>query len=733
MTQLECVRSIVSICAMVLANSAFAASTERVSVSSVERQALQSSSYPAVSQDGRFVVFESTAANLVNDDTNGVSDVFVRNLRNGTTERISTSSAGEEGDKFSGRASISANGRFVSFYSCATNLVEEDLNDHCDIFVRDRKEHTTALVSISTDGVQGDRDSGGFSSIGANGRVIAFESTAGNLAPEDIAGNGGVFVRDMIDGTTDLVSKSSAGIAANTVARLPLVAGDGRFVFFESGATNLVIPNDIKSQSDIFVRDRDLGTTEKVSVNLHGEESASVPGESRRASISADGRFVAFVSNADDLVASDTNGVDDIFVRDLVTNTTARAHAGKQGGEPYDPILSTSISGDGRFVTFSFASGVANDQGVVEHDIFVRDLHTAILRRVNVTNLGRESRGVASEPGMSSDGRFVAFLSDAPDLIEHDTNEVPDIFLRDFGPVSQSRNELLADLGPKGLWQRSSTGVWARIDRQSPIAIAAADLDGSFTEDVVASFPGRGLFSRYNNRGDWNRLNASPPSRVVSGDFDGNNVADLAADFGARGLLAKINEGSWSRWGDASDGLAACDLNGDGKDELIVDRGGARGLWLLHFGRPWIKIHSWSPSYLATGDLNGDGQCDVIADFGSGRGILVRRGGVRAWHKVAGLSSHGLATGDLDGNGKDEIIAALPHVLRARFNDTGPWFTLDTRSPSHMVILDLDHNGEDDIVAGFPGEALSARYNNSGAWTLLRAAIVYDLAAGAFQ
>jgi Tol biopolymer transport system component len=291
--------------------------TSRVSRSSAGVQENDHSNAPSISADGRYVVFESDATNLVAGDSNGMSDVFVRDRQTGSTSRVSRSSAGIEGNGNSYDSSLSADGRYVTFNSDATNLVTGDTNIAADIFVRDRQTGTTTLVSRTSAGVVGDGSSYG-PSISGNGRYVVFDSLATNLAAGDTNGYRDTFVRDRQTGTTTLVSKNSAGAEGNLPSYEPAITSDGRYVVFQSDATNLAA-GDSNAVSDIFVRDRQTGTTTLVSKDSAGVEGN---GGSNSASISDDGRYVLFASDATNLVADDTNGYRDIFVRDRQTGTT---------------------------------------------------------------------------------------------------------------------------------------------------------------------------------------------------------------------------------------------------------------------------------------------------------------------------------------------------------------------------------------------------------------------------
>jgi Tol biopolymer transport system component len=286
--------------------------TERVSVGAGGTEAHGTSSLCSLSANGRFVAFASTAPNLVVGDSNGVRDVFVRDRALGTTERVSVSGTGATANAASGQPFISADGRFVSFTSGASNLVGSDTNGVSDVFLRDRAARTTRRISVRSGGAQADGASSE-SSISGNARFVAFQSVASGLVPGDANARTDVFVHDRVTGATTRVSVGSGAAEANGNSLLGEqlgISADGRFVAFASGAGNLV-PNDGNGTSDVFVRDRARGTTTRLSVSEAGRAGN---GTSSRPTIAPAGRHVAFVSAATNLVASDTNGVQDVFV-----------------------------------------------------------------------------------------------------------------------------------------------------------------------------------------------------------------------------------------------------------------------------------------------------------------------------------------------------------------------------------------------------------------------------------
>jgi Tol biopolymer transport system component len=382
---------------------------------------------PAISADGRYVAFESLASDLVAGDTGGTRDIFVRDRNTGTNYRVSLDSAGVEGNDGSWGASLSDDGRYVAFHSFATNLVAGDTNGKQDVFVRDRTTGTTRRVSVSSAGGEGDNPSYS-SSLSADGRYVAFASDATNLVAGDTNAREDIFVRDRHTGTTYRVSVSSTGAEADGYSYSPSISDDGMYVVFESDATNLVA-GDTNAARDVFVRDRAHGTTYRVSRDSAGAEGNGV---SENAKISADGRYVAFHSSATNLVAGDTNAVRDVFVRDRTTGTTTRASKDSAGAEGDDQSLVPSLSADGRYVTFYAAASnlVAGDTNG-KYDVFVRDRTTGTTTRASKDSAGAEGNGDSSLPGISNDGRYVVFASLATNLVAGDTNGVKDIFVRD--------------------------------------------------------------------------------------------------------------------------------------------------------------------------------------------------------------------------------------------------------------------------------------------------------------
>jgi len=434
-------------------SSARGATLERVSVSASGAFADRTSSEPAISQDGRFVAFSSAASNLVPGDAPGSTDVFVRDRRMRTTTRVSVPRSGGAAvcpaatpveQVCASQPAISADGRYVAFASLSDDLVLGDTNGIGDVFVYDLSTGISGRVSISSTGSEGNGHSGGRAlrdvAISANGRFVAFGSSASNLVPADSNGFPDVFVHDRVTRQTARVSVSTRRAQAipQEIGGVA-ISGSGRLVAFTSSAPNLVA-HDANDKVDVFVRDTRGKTTTRVSVD---RRNTAANGDSYDGvSISLDGRFVAFSSMAGDLVRADRNRSRDIFVRDRRRRLTTRVSVSSRGREvrcvdrredsrTVYCSQRPSIAPDGRRVAFtSVAPGLVRGDRNDGPDYFVRDLKTGRTRRVNVSASVPEQSATAwmlQFPAMAD--RFVAF-SAGSDLLSSQPPWRDDIFVR---------------------------------------------------------------------------------------------------------------------------------------------------------------------------------------------------------------------------------------------------------------------------------------------------------------
>ena len=419
----------------VLCTEGFAAKgdTTRVSVDSLGVEGNKTSNGASISEDGRYVAFGSGATNLVPGDINDYDDVFVHDRQTGETTLVSVSSEGMQGDYHSGSPSLTPDGRYVAFSSGATNLVfPNDSSLYSDVFVHDRQTVETTRVSVSLTGGGGDSDSRA-PSISSVGRYVAFESFASNLVPGDTPGNKNIFVRDHTMGQTTMVSVSSEGVQGNGLSRFPSISAEGRYVAFQSTADNLMA-DDTDRDWDIYVHDRETGQTTLISVSSDGVKGNDW---SMNPSISSDGRYIAFESLADNLITDDTNLRKDIFVYDRDTEKTSLVSVDSSGTQNIYASDSPQISADGRYVAF-FTDGSNLLPGLHPFEygdgIYVHDRYSRETRCVSVNSSGVPGWGW--QPSISPDGKYVAFESTDDSLVANDTNSVEDIFVHEYvGPI----------------------------------------------------------------------------------------------------------------------------------------------------------------------------------------------------------------------------------------------------------------------------------------------------------
>jgi hypothetical protein len=403
---------------------------------------------PWLSADGQYLVFDSDGTKVLPGDTTKVRDVYLYDRVSGAIERISVGLNGARAivptnncDGGTGvrcgsqRATISADGRFVSFWSNATNLVANDTNGHFDAFLYDRQTHTTSLVSKGYNGAPANGDSRR-PVVSRDGNFVAFESAASNLiAPASCPilqpCSGGdknnaddVFIYDIASGNVSLVSADASGAAGNGASNRPSLSANGRRVVFQSEASNLA-SGDGNGKADILLRDMASGTTSIVSTGPSGQANNS----SRSPSISANGSWVSFDSDASNLVSGDTGNDSDVYLKNVdsgaVEQVSVRTGGAQATDHPSDGVIGSdsTVSSDGRFVAFWSSSATLVDGDTNGNDcsqapcadVFVRDRAAGTTTRMTSTN-GAQGDGDSFSPALSMDGRFVAFDSKATTL-----------------------------------------------------------------------------------------------------------------------------------------------------------------------------------------------------------------------------------------------------------------------------------------------------------------------------
>jgi hypothetical protein len=359
--------------------------------------------YPrGISADGRFVLFISDAPAFLPGGSGGMNNVLVRDRLGGNTFRASLSSTGKPVPAaFLEGAAISADGRYVAFVSDSASVVPGDTNGQSDVFLRDLKAHTTELVSLTSDSRQ--YILAAMPSLSADGRYVAFFAA-------DNDGNGFMIrVRDRL-------TRQTASRAARGLVGAPLISANGRYLVYGNFQR-------------IVTYDRTTGLIDLVNVSSSGDQANAL---CVVAGVSAGGRFVLFVSAASNLVAGDTNGFTDAFVRDRKLRTTERVTLTNDDAQfPYvSPYIHASLSLGGRFVAFDVST--RNVGGFEIDDVFVRDRATGYTRPASVSSTGVKANGTSHSPVVSGDGRFVAYVSEGSNLAPGDTNHFPDAFAHEF-------------------------------------------------------------------------------------------------------------------------------------------------------------------------------------------------------------------------------------------------------------------------------------------------------------
>lgn len=382
----------------------------------------------SLSANGRWLLFKSQASNLVPDDTNGLADLFVRDAKTALIRRVNTSSTGAQANGECGDYALSANGRYVVFSSLASNLVPNDSNGVRDVFVKDLINDSTVRVSMNSDGKEPATDNefeGMPASISADGRYVAFLTFA-RLLPRDTNIHNDVYVKDMLTGTLDLVSTAGDEALANFRNHQPAISATGRYVVFASQASNFV-PEDTDIGTDIYIKDRVTRQIRLVSANAAGVRASE---SSIQPVVSADGRYVAFLSYARDLALPTNLANPDVYIKDMQTGAVERAQANAAGAIIGGATNSPAMTPDGRYVAFSL-NYYTPATGVMTR-LYVKDRSTGEPIRVDRTSGGAyQSAGAAITPALSADGRFVSFASNNSTVALFDYNSLQDVFVFD--------------------------------------------------------------------------------------------------------------------------------------------------------------------------------------------------------------------------------------------------------------------------------------------------------------
>ncbi|HOX40256.1 MAG TPA: choice-of-anchor D domain-containing protein [Candidatus Brocadiia bacterium] len=380
---------------------------------------------PCLSGDGRYAAFESRANNLIIGDFNGMSDIFLFDRLARTTIRVSVTATGAEANKDCFSASISADGRFVAFVSAATNLVPDDNNDAPDVFVKDTLTGALARVSLSDSGTEGDGPS--FNpELSGDGRFIVFESLASNLVEGDTNGCSDIFLYELATGSCRIVS-ADGGTPGDGDSYAPVISADSAYVAFTSEAANLA-DGDLNEVSDIFLYDTAGGALTRITDGN---------GPSLNPHLSADGRIIVFESAGTNIVDGDINGLPDVFLRDLTTGTSEIISRSKSATGPNAASFNPCINADGSVVAFiSLATNLVDVDINGVADLFAFDRSSGETRIVNLSPTGQQTAKEVAFVAMSPGINLLAFDSFANNLVPGDSAARQDCFIASALPNS---------------------------------------------------------------------------------------------------------------------------------------------------------------------------------------------------------------------------------------------------------------------------------------------------------
>jgi len=383
---------------------------------------------PSISANGDVVVFESTATNLVANDSNNISDIFAWYRRTGEIQRVSVASDGTQSNgSYNRKPKVSANGRFVVFESSATNLDPAATIGAQRIYLRDLQAGATEVVSISSTGTI---STGSNPVVSSDGRYVAFHSSNA-LVPNDSNGTEDVYIRDRESETTECASVHTDGIIGNSHSVSADISRDGRYVAFASYATNLVA-GDSGIGVDIFERDRQLGTTTRVTFGADGFEANS---HSEAPKYSGDGNVLAFNSFATNLLSGVTTTQQEVFLWTRATGNVINPIR-ELGLDPSQDMYFQSLSYTGRWVLcFSRASNVVSPDANASHDVYLIDRGTATVTRISNSTDGVIGDGDSLSAAISDYALDVVFMTEATNLVAGDSNGMEDILIRSMASL----------------------------------------------------------------------------------------------------------------------------------------------------------------------------------------------------------------------------------------------------------------------------------------------------------
>jgi len=621
---------------------------------------------PVFSPDGTKLAFWSSATNLISGDTNGVSDVFIKDLVTGAITRVSTGFGESQGNNASSDPVFSPDGTKLAFSSLASDLVPGDTNWTPDIFIKDLA--TGAITRISTDAAGGQQDGHSYGQLAfsPDGSMLAFYSDSTNLVTGDANGVGDLFVKNLATGEARLVTVGAGGAQANGESYDPVFSPDGTKVLFYSNASNLV-EGDTNGNSDVFLKDLVTGSVSRVSTDGVGQQGNYA---SFRAAFSPDGSKVVFWSAADNLVPGDINHNSDIFVKDLATGAITLVSTNEGGEQANNTSDRPVFSSDGTKVAFwSFATNLVPDDTNGTGEIFVKDLLTGAVTRVSTSATGEQGNGFTySPPVFSPDGSKIAFWSSATNLVPGDTNGTADIFVKEILPPSDFA-ATVTDVAGASMLTASGSAFFSDPDAGDTHTVAVVPQPGalgSLTAIVVPVPDG-------SDRIDWTfsveagQLEAlgSGETRtttftlVVDDGQGGTANQDITVTLGGIADAPVLTIPATASFAENGTGVvlsaSATDPDGNsvafslgGTDAALFDIG-ANGE--LRFKAP--------PDFEAPADAGGDNVYDLIVQASDGHGGVDAQGVAVTVTNVSGLVVGDAFDNVLPGTAEEDTIRGL--------------------------------------------------------------------------
>jgi len=713
-------------------------STSTVRLVSIDRtntSSGNSDSYdPYLSRDGKVAVFESYASNLASTDTNGFRDIYARHLDTLRTELVSVNRFGT-GAANGGAVKpiISSNGRFVAFNSGSSDLTVEGVAAPGSVFVRDLQTGQTRIVSVTTTGAPADGD---VTAISGDGRYVVFQSRDQNLTSiPDTQGFLDVFVRDMQANVTYLASANAAGNGpgdtdSGNVGGLEknvAISDDGRYILFTSAATNLVSAT-AGGGVNVFVRDLQTQTTAPVSVDSAGSTLVGGTGNS----ISDDGHYVAFTSASSSIVANDSNGLGDVFRRDMQTGVTELVSVNTSGASGGDRQSNSGVlSADGRYLAFLSDASNLTSTSISATQVYRRDMTTHVTAIASPNSAGTAGGdGFSSKPHISADGQTIIFTSVSDDLVAGvDLNRLADIYLRDLSTGKTklvSVNEAGTAAGNLGAVDGSISGDgnivgfssassnMLAIDNNGFVPDAfvfiknlppppISDFDGDGKTDLGVFRPGTSVWYVLNShdrslRAQQFGLGTDIP---VARDYDGDGKTDIA--MFRQGVWYVLNSHDNSlvtyAFGQSGDIPVPEDYDGDRKADFAVYR---QGTWLVREtsdGNVMTQHFGIATDIPTVADYDGDGRAD-IAVYRDGVWYILRSSDFSVGIIPFGLAGDRPVQGDFDGDRKADLAVYRP--------SNGAWYITNSSNGSFRaqqfglstdipLRADFDGDGKADI------------------------------------